>query len=493
MKCLYSSDKQIGKSADDGEEGTQDVLIEQFTSKYNIPHRQKLVSVAIPSWCAHCGHILHLGRKVNYKCEECSIFWHDRCDPHVCKSHCGLNANILESYLNTMKTVQQQQEIDRNTSKSNSVRTKVKVASSTVLFDKTMTATATATTTAMMMTSPSEFKENLTIDDFELIKCIGKGNFGKVMLAKYKYKLSEFEYYAIKILKKLSIVENEEYQSLRTEKEIFQIATKEGNPFLVHLKTTFQDDFRLYFVMEYVNGGDLMYHIQTRTFSNEDCKFYAAQIVVALEYLHSRGVLYRDLKLDNILLTRAGNIKLADYGLSKCEMNAESRTKTFCGTPEFMAPELLLDLPYGLAVDFWAFGVLLYQLLEGRSPFFGSNEKETFQSILRGKLVFAPDTDKDGKALISNLLVQKPAERIGIKTGQGWKAIKEHFFFSSVNWIELKKLNVLVPFTPKIKSPEDVSNFDEIFTNEEVQLTPYPSFVLANTVITGSASIFAEF
>ena len=127
--------------------------------------------------------------------------------------------------------------------------------------------------------------------------------------------------------------------------------------------------------MEFVNGGDLMYHIQNRPFSLQDVKFYAAQVVVALEFLHSRGILYRDLKLDNILLTSDGNIKLADYGLSKCDMTEEKRTRTFCGTPEFMAPELLLDLPYGFSIDFWSFGVLLYQMLESKSPFYGSNDK----------------------------------------------------------------------------------------------------------------------
>lgn len=478
--CLYS-EKQAGSKKQDGEEEVQDPLIEQFTSKYNIPHRQKLVSVAIPSWCAHCGHFLPLGRKINYKCEECSIVWHDRCDPHVCKTHCGLNANILETYLATMQKVQVTQQMNRSV--SNSIKSEVKVP--TVINAETAE-------------QAEGFKKNLTIEDFELIRCIGKGNFGKVMLAKYKESTGNDPscgYYAIKMLKKHSVVENEEYQSLRTEKKILQMATSENHPFLVHLKATFQDDFRLYFVLEYVNGGDLMFHIQSRLFSLADCKFYAAQVLLALEYLHSRGVLYRDLKLDNILLSQSGNIKLADYGLSKCEMSAESRTRTFCGTPEFMAPEILLDLPYGLAVDYWAFGVLLYQLLESRSPFYGSNEKETFQSILRGKIVFNPETDKNGKALISKLLQSKPSDRIGIKNGEGWKAIKDHDFFSEIDWSALSNLNSPVPFLPKVANNEDVSNFDEIFTNEDVLLTPYPSFVFSRggNTVARAVSIFAEF
>lgn len=467
-KCLYS--ESGNDKLPNSQQEHQDPLIEQFTSKYNIPHRQKLVSVAIPSWCAHCGHILPLGRKINYKCEECSIVWHDRCDPHICKSHCGLNGSLIETYTETMQSVKRDQ-----LSKSNS----------------NIKTTVSQSKLACPHQSPVAKMKNLKIEDFELIKCIGKGNFGKVMLARYKLDNSDSGCYAIKILKKHSIVENEEFESLKTEKRIFQLATAEGNPFLVQLETTFQDEFRIYFVMEYVNGGDLMYHIQSRPFFLEDCKFYAAQVVIALEYLHSKGILYRDLKLDNILLTKAGNIKLADYGLSKCDMTVESRTRTFCGTPEFMAPELLLDLPYGFAVDYWAFGVLLYQMLESKSPFYGNNEKETFQSILKGKVVYSAEVDKNGRALMSKLLVTKPSERIGVKNGEGWKAVKDHAFFNGIDWAALKALNLPVPFVPKIKDEEDFSNFDEMFTNEDVALTPYPSFVYAKGGVNVSQAIEA--
>ena len=456
-------------------------IIDQFTSKYNIPHHQKLVSVAIPSWCAHCGHILPLGRKINYKCEECSIVWHDRCDPHICKTHCGLNSDIVENYLVTMENVKkdQEQKVKRIRESKSSENNKSKIAE--------------------ISSSESPLKSRkLRIEDFELIKCIGKGNFGKVMLAKYRGDNGgtvNAKYFAIKMLKKHSIVENEEYESLKTEKKIFEIATKEGHPFLVHLDAIFQDDFRIYFVMEFINGGDLMYHIQTRPFSLNDCKFYAAQVLIALEFLHARGILYRDLKLDNILLTKDGYIKLADYGLSKCEMTGETRTRTFCGTPEFMAPELLLDLPYGFSIDFWAFGVLLYQMLESRSPFYGNNEKETFNSILKGKLTFSAEIDKHGKSLISKLLAPKPTDRIGVKSGEGWPAIKEHPFFSEINWSQLIELRLPVPFKPKFKNYEDVSNFDEVFTNEDVLLTPYPSFVYSKggNSVAEASSIFADF
>ena len=454
----------------------QDPLIEQFTSKFNIPHKQKPTHLAIPSWCGHCGHMLSLGRKTNYKCEECSLVWHDRCDVHICKTHCGLNYKIIESYIKTIKIVEKKQHIS-NMSKSIGCAELAKDTKS----DKNVN---------------SKFlsKSGLGIDDFELIRCIGKGNFGKVMLAKYKTG-NDSAYYAIKMLKKQSILENEEFESLITEKRIFELATEAQNPFLVHLQATFQDEFRIYFVMEFVSGGDLMFHIQNREFSLKDCKFYAAQIILALQFLHSKGVLYRDLKLDHILLTKNGNMKLADYGLSKCDMSSESKTRTFCGTAELMAPELLLELSYGFAVDFWSFGVLLYQLLENQSPFRGRNDKEIFQSILKGKFTFSNETDKQGKSLITKLLVLKPNERLGVSNNEGWTAIMNHPFFSEIDWDAMKGLNVPVPFLPNVKTPEDVSNFDETFTNEEVALTPYPSFSAAKGTdwVSKGVSIFAEF
>lgn len=480
-KCLYSdsNEKLLVRKPD---EEPHNHHADQFTTKYNIPHRQKLVSVAIPTWCAHCGHILPLGRKVNYKCEECSVFWHDRCDPYICKTHCGLNSAILESYLQTIEEVQKIQltKTKSTTSLKTAVDSKEKISAVVV----------------PPVSSPVTRMKDLRIEDFDLIKCIGKGNFGKVMLARYKLdECVDSSYYAIKILKKHNIVENEEFESLKTEKRVFKLATDENSPFLVQLEAVFQDEFRLYFVMEYVSGGDLMYHIQNRVFRLSDTKFYAAQILIALEYLHARGVLYRDLKLDNILLTNKGYIKLADYGLSKCDMGPESRTRTFCGTPEFMAPELLLDLPYGLAVDFWAFGVLLYQMLESRSPFYGSNEKETFQSILRGKLTFSAEIDKNGKSLITKLLVSKPGERLGVKGHEGWAAIKAHPFFQGIDWDAIKNLRCPAPFIPIIKNNQDCSNFDEIFTSEDVLLTPTPSFVFAKggTTVIQAAEFFENF
>ena len=183
------------------------------------------------------------------------------------------------------------------------------------------------------------------LDHFNFLAVLGKGNFGKVMLAETK---QSKKLYAIKVLKKEFIIENDEVESTRSEKRVFLIANKERHPFLLNLHACFQTETRVYFVMEYISGGDLMLHIQRGQFGTKRAQFYAAEVCLALKYFHENGVIYRDLKLDNIMLTLDGHIKVADYGLCKEEMWYGSTTSTFCGTPEFMAPEVSFS---GLVYD----------------------------------------------------------------------------------------------------------------------------------------------
>ena len=286
-----------------------------------------------------------------------------------------------------------------------------------------------------------------------------------------------------------------ELEVVRAEREVFRLAADSEHPFLVQAHAVFQDEQRVYFVMEFIGGGDLMFHIQSSPFGAADCRFFAAQVLLVLEFLHARGVLYRDLKLDNILLGADGYVKLADYGLCRLGMGGACTTRTFCGTPEFMAPEILLDQPYALAVDFWAFGVLLYQMLECRSPFYGSTEKETFHAILAGRLAFAPDTDRAGRALVARLLVRSPAERLGCRPGEGWAAVRAHPFFDGIDWAALAAKQLPARIRPALRAPDDVSNFDEAFTLEPVVLTPQPSLTLPQDfdALAKARELFASF
>ncbi|KAI1789567.1 hypothetical protein LXA43DRAFT_974146 [Ganoderma leucocontextum] len=311
-------------------------------------------------------------------------------------------------------------------------------------------------------------RRKVGLDDFNFLAVLGKGNFGKVMLAEEK-KTSSL--YAIKVLKKEFIIDNDEVESTRSEKRVFLTAARERHPFLLGLHSCFQTETRVYFVMEYVSGGDLMLHIQRKQFSLRQAKFYASEVLLALEYFHLNGIIYRDLKLDNILLTLDGHVKVADYGLCKEEMWFGSTTSTFCGTPEFMAPEILLEQRYGRAVDWWAFGVLTYEMLLGQSPFRGDDEDEIFDAILEDEPLYPITMPRDAVSILQKLLTRDPTRRLGSGKGDA-EEIKRHPFFKDVNFDDVMHKRIPPPYFPTINGTADTSNFDEEFTREQPTLTP---------------------
>ena len=319
------------------------------------------------------------------------------------------------------------------------------------------------------------------LDHFNFLAVLGKGNFGKVMLAETK---SSKKLYAIKVLKKEFIIENDEVESTKSEKRVFLIANKERHPFLLNLHACFQTETRVYFVMEYISGGDLMLHIQRGQFGLKRAQFYAAEVCLALKYFHENGVIYRDLKLDNILLTLDGHIKIADYGLCKEEMWYGSTTSTFCGTPEFMAPEILLDKKYGRAVDWWAFGVLIYQMLLQQSPFRGEDEDEIYDAILADEPLYPIHMPRDSVSILQKLLTREPDMRLGSGPTDA-QEIMSHAFFKGTNWEDVYAKKIAPPFKPTIKGEKDTSNFDSEFTSVTPVLTPVQSgmFFCAETLL----------
>jgi len=298
----------------------------------------------------------------------------------------------------------------------------------------------------------------LNIDEFELLKVIGKGSFGKVMQV---CKKDTKRIYAMKIIKKAHIVERAEVSHTLAERAVL---AQLNHPFIVPLKFSFQSPEKLYLVLAFVNGGELFHHLQREgRFSEDRAKFYSAQLLCALECLHSYNIIYRDLKPENILLDFQGNIALCDFGLCKLNMRDGNKTNTFCGTPEYLAPELLLGQGYNKTVDWWTFGILVFEMLTGLPPFYDENTNEMYKRILTDELRIPDHVSPVARDMLKKLLDRDPAKRLG---AEGAEAIKKHDFFNEISWSKLLAKKYTAPFRPNVSSAKDTSNFDEEFTSE---------------------------
>jgi serum/glucocorticoid-regulated kinase 2 len=325
-----------------------------------------------------------------------------------------------------------------------------------------------------------EFAENqagkLSIDDFELLKVVGKGSFGKVMQVRKK---DTNRIYALKTIRKAKIISRSEVTHTLAERSVL---AQINNPFIVPLKFTFQSPEKLYFVLAFVNGGELFHHLTNeRRFDINRSRFYTAELLCALECLHGFNVIYRDLKPENILLDYQGHIALCDFGLCKLQMKDEDRTNTFCGTPEYLAPELLLGQGYNKTVDWWTLGVLLYEMLTGLPPFYDENTNEMYRKILSQPLDF-PGNDivpPAAKDLLTKLLNRNPAERLG---ANGSAEIKSHPFFHAIDWRKLLQRKYEPTFKPNVTNALDTANFDPEFTSEAPQDSYVDDPVLSQTM-----------
>ncbi|XP_043466380.1 RAC-beta serine/threonine-protein kinase B [Leptopilina heterotoma] len=314
--------------------------------------------------------------------------------------------------------------------------------------------------------SKTSGKKKVTLENFEFLKVLGKGTFGKVILCREK---ATGHLYAIKILRKEVIIRKDEVAHTLTENRVLRTT---NHPFLISLKYSFQTADRLCFVMEYVNGGELFFHLsRTRIFGEERTRFYGAEIISALGYLHSQGIIYRDLKLENLLLDKEGHIKIADFGLCKEDITYGRTTKTFCGTPEYLAPEVLEDNDYGRAVDWWGVGVVMYEMMCGRLPFYNTDHEKLFTLILMEDVKFPRNISNEAKDMLSGLLIKDPNRRLGGGPNDA-KDIMDHAFFSSIDWSDLVQKKIPPPFKPQVDSDTDTRYFDKMFTGESVELTP---------------------
>jgi len=237
---------------------------------------------------------------------------------------------------------------------------------------------------------------------------------------------------------------------------------------LVNLIYSFHTPDKLYFVMDFINGGELFYHLQKeQKFTPDRVRFYCAEIVLGIEYLHNSGVIYRDLKPENILLTDEGHIILTDFGISKEGLEADdARTATFCGTPEYLAPEVLQGKGYTKAIDWWSFGTLMFEMLTGLPPFYSQDVQQMYFKIMHAKLEF-PDTldQEDTRSILLGLLERDPAKRLADP-----KQIKKHPYFARIDWDQLLRKEIPVPFIPPVKGQTDTSMVDPTFTSERITI-----------------------
>uniref|UniRef100_A0A673ZNH9 Protein kinase C n=1 Tax=Salmo trutta TaxID=8032 RepID=A0A673ZNH9_SALTR len=450
-KCI---DKIIGRCTGTAA-NSRDTVFQKERFKIDMPHRFKNHNYMSPTFCDHCGSLLWGLVKQGLKCEDCAMNVHHKCQDKVANL-CGINQKLLAEALNQVSQVSARVccvyvqpfrcRVDCVLGSQVGPRSN---------DDFIMTCVGSPD-------GPSYARLWEGSNNFVFHKVLGKGSFGKVLLAELK---GQGEWFAVKALKKDVVLMDDDVECTMVEKRVLALAW--DNPFLTHLYSTFQSKEHLFFVMEYLNGGDLMFHIQEKgRFDLYRATFYSAEIICGLQFLHSKGIIYRDLKLDNVMLDHSGHVKIADFGMCKENVFGENQATTFCGTPDYIAPEILLGQKYSFSVDWWSFGVLLYEMLIGQSPFHGDDEDELFESIRTDTPHYPRWITKEAKDLMERLFERDSTRRLGIVGN-----IRVHPFFKTISWPALEKREVEPPFRPKVKAPNDCSNFDREFLSEKPRLS----------------------
>lgn len=292
--------------------------------------------------------------------------------------------------------------------------------------------------------------KHVDLSDYEIKQTVGTGSFGRVKLIKRK---ADNKYFALKILTKADIVKLKQVDHILSEVTILNLI---DHPLLIRMYGLAQDERYIYIVMEYISGGELFTYLRTvQSLKNDDAKFYAAQIILMFEHLHSMDIVYRDLKPENLLIDTIGYLKLTDFGFAK---KLDGRTYTLCGTPEYLAPEILLQKGHGKAVDWWCLGIIMYEMIVGIDPFSDDEPMAVYQNILRGRIKFPSKFPKDAKSLVKHLLVADLTKRYGNLKG-GVNDIKGHRWFGAYPWEKVLKRVIEAPYVPKIRGEGDTSHY----------------------------------
>eukprot|EP00123_Amoebidium_parasiticum_P014526 comp22538_c0_seq1/m.34237 comp22538_c0_seq1/g.34237 ORF comp22538_c0_seq1/g.34237 comp22538_c0_seq1/m.34237 type:complete len:356 (-) comp22538_c0_seq1:350-1417(-) len=319
---------------------------------------------------------------------------------------------------------------------------------------------------AANMSVPVAERPKKSLPDFKLLQTIGTGTFGRVYLCQDK---DDQNYYAMKVLKKVEIVRLKQVEHIRSERDILSCFR---HPFIVTLHCTFQDTRNLYMLLEYVCGGELFSHLRRAgRFDNNTTRFYACEIILAIEHLHSHDIIYRDLKPENLLIDMQGHMKITDFGFAK---KVEDRTWTLCGTPEYLAPEIIQSKGHGKAVDWWALGILIFEMLAGYPPFFDDNPFGIYEKILSGKVNFPPHFDPYAKDLVRRLLTGDRTKRFGNLKG-GADDVKKHKWFKGIDWDVALARGLPPPIIPEVTHAGDTRNFEKYPEMIDELLTQGPS------------------
>lgn len=434
------------------------------------------------AFCAYCGdRIWGLGRQ-GFRCTNCRLLVHKKCHRfvdipcqpgHVKTPEIPMRVGSIRNEAFEDASYENEIPDDNRNGKSQeeSLKRTLEIASPKVL-DVLPQANRGNENVDKNTSGNAQFG----LGDFELIKVIGRGSYAKVFVARVR---KTARIYAMKVIKKESVTDDEDIDWVQTEKHVFETAS--NYPFLVGLHSCFQTPSRLCFVIEFVSGGDLMFHMQRqRKLPESHARFYSGEIILALNFLHKRGVIYRDLKLDNVLLDSEGHIKLTDYGMCKEGIWPGEKTSTFCGTPNYIAPEILRGKDYDFSVDYWALGVLMYEMMAGRSPFdiagAGDNPEQNqedflFQVILEKPIRIPRNLSVKASSVLKGFLSKDPLQRLGCNEN-GFTDIQAHPFFRDIHWEELETKQIEPPFKPLRDSLDALENFDPAFTSEPVELTP---------------------